>query len=91
MIEDAAESLEQRIKGKHGYALETTAFFHLTVTRLSPPPGGRMLVSDNEERIAKVRFWATQSRDPARHYQHSNWVITQDGVISIAGIGRWAS
>ena len=30
-----------------------------------------MLVSDDEERIQKVRFWATQSRDKARYYQHS--------------------
>ena len=29
-----------------------------------------MLVSDDEERIAKVRFWATQAREKARHYEH---------------------
>lgn len=30
-----------------------------------------MLVSNNEEKVKKVRFWSTQSRDQARHYQHS--------------------
>lgn len=24
----------------------------------------------NEEKIAKVRFWATQAREEARHYEH---------------------
>ena len=30
-----------------------------------------MLVSDDEEPSSKARFWATQARDPAPHYQHS--------------------
>jgi dTDP-4-amino-4,6-dideoxygalactose transaminase len=47
-----------------------------------------MLVSDNEERIAKVRFWATQSRDPARHYQHSELGYNYRMSNVVAGIGR---
>ena len=47
-----------------------------------------MLVSDNEERIAKVRFWSTQSRDPARHYQHSELGYNYRMSNIIAGIGR---
>jgi UDP-N-acetylglucosamine 2-epimerase (non-hydrolysing) len=31
----------------------------------------KLLLEDNEEKIKKVRFWATQARDQARHYQHS--------------------
>lgn len=47
-----------------------------------------MLVSDYEERIAKVRFWATQSRDHARHYQHSELGFNYRISNVIAGIGR---
>jgi dTDP-4-amino-4,6-dideoxygalactose transaminase len=47
-----------------------------------------MLVSDNEERIAKVRFWATQARDPARHYQHSELGFNYRMSNIVAGIGR---
>jgi len=45
-------------------------------------------VSDNEERIAKVRFWATQARDNARHYQHSELGYNYRMSNVIAGIGR---
>ena len=47
-----------------------------------------MLVSDNEERIQKVRFWSTQSRDPARHYQHSELGYNYRMSNIVAGIGR---
>lgn len=47
-----------------------------------------MLVSDNEERIAKVRFWATQARDKARHYQHSELGYNYRMSNIVAGIGR---
>jgi dTDP-4-amino-4,6-dideoxygalactose transaminase len=47
-----------------------------------------MLVSDNQERIAKVRFWATQSRDAARHYQHSELGFNYRMSNIVAGIGR---
>lgn len=33
--------------------------------------GGGMLISDEEALVKKVRFWATQARDAAVHYEHS--------------------
>ena len=47
-----------------------------------------MLVSDDKERIEKVRFWATQARDKARHYQHSEWGYNYRMSNVLAGIGR---
>jgi len=47
-----------------------------------------MLVSDNEERISKVRFWATQARDSARYYQHSELGYNYRMSNVVAGIGR---
>jgi dTDP-4-amino-4,6-dideoxygalactose transaminase len=47
-----------------------------------------MLVSNNEERIAKVRFWATQSREQARHYQHNELGYNYRMSNIVAGIGR---
>ena len=49
---------------------------------------GGMLVSGNKERIKKVRFWATQARDPARHYQHSELGFNYRMSNVLAGIGR---
>ncbi|MGM2864647.1 DegT/DnrJ/EryC1/StrS family aminotransferase, partial [Bacillus cereus group sp. Bce021] len=50
--------------------------------------GGGMLVSNDEERVSKVRFWATQSRDQARHYQHSELGFNYRLSNVVAGIGR---
>lgn len=47
-----------------------------------------MLVSDNKERIEKVRFWSTQSRDKARHYEHSELGYNYRMSNIVAGIGR---
>jgi dTDP-4-amino-4,6-dideoxygalactose transaminase len=47
-----------------------------------------MLVSNDEEGIAKVRFWATQARDKARHYQHSELGYNYRMSNIVAGIGR---
>lgn len=49
--------------------------FSFNGNKIIATSGGGMLVSDNEEeRIRKVRFWATQSKKPARHYQHK-WML----------------
>jgi len=47
-----------------------------------------MLVSSDEERIAKVRFWSTQARDKARHYEHSELGYNYRMSNVLAGIGR---
>ena len=45
--------------------------FSFNGNKIITTSGGEMLVPDNEEKIAKTRFWSTQARDQARHYQHS--------------------
>ena len=47
-----------------------------------------MLVSEDEERIAKVRFWVTQSREKARHYEHKEIGYNYRMSNIVAGIGR---
>ena len=47
-----------------------------------------MLVSDDEKKVVKVRFWATQARDAARHYQHSELGYNYRMSNILAGIGR---
>lgn len=50
--------------------------------------GGGALVSDDERLIAKARFWATQARDPAPHYQHSEVGFNYRMSNVLAAIGR---
>lgn len=88
LIEDAAESLGAYYKGKHTGTFGDYGIFSFNGNKIITTSGGGMLVSDNEERIAKVRFWATQSRDEARHYQHSELGYNYRMSNVLAGIGR---
>jgi len=88
IIEDAAESLGTTYKGKCTGTFGDYGIFSFNGNKIITTSGGGMLVSDNEERIAKVRFWATQARDPARHYQHSELGFNYRMSNIVAGIGR---
>jgi len=88
IIEDAAESLGTYYKGKHTGTFGEYGVFSFNGNKIITTSGGGMLVSNDEERIAKVRFWATQARDPARHYQHSELGFNYRMSNIVAGIGR---
>jgi len=88
VIEDAAESLGAYYKGKHTGTFGKYGVFSFNGNKIITTSGGGMLVSDDEEKIKKVRFWSTQSRDAARHYQHSELGFNYRMSNVVAGIGR---
>ncbi|MFE1242843.1 DegT/DnrJ/EryC1/StrS family aminotransferase [Fictibacillus sp. NPDC058756] len=88
VIEDAAESLGGYYKGQHTGTFGDYGIFSFNGNKIITTSGGGMLVSNNEEKIEKVRFWATQSRDQARHYQHSELGFNYRMSNVVAGIGR---
>ena len=88
LIEDAAESLGTLYKGKYTGTFGDYGIFSFNGNKIITTSGGGMLVSNNEERIKKVRFWSTQSRDQARHYQHSELGFNYRMSNVVAGIGR---
>jgi dTDP-4-amino-4,6-dideoxygalactose transaminase len=88
LIEDAAESLGTYYRGKHTGTFGDYGIFSFNGNKIITTSGGGMLVSNNEEKIEKARFWATQSRDQARHYQHSELGFNYRMSNVVAGIGR---
>ncbi|NLN26320.1 MAG: aminotransferase DegT, partial [Bacteroidetes bacterium] len=88
VIEDAAESLGAYYKGKHTGTIGELGVFSFNGNKIITTSGGGMLVSADEEKIKKVRFWSSQSRDPARHYQHSELGFNYRMSNIVAGIGR---
>ncbi len=88
VIEDAAESLGAYYKGRHTGTFGEFGVFSFNGNKIITTSGGGMLVSDDEEKIKKVRFWSTQSRDVARHYQHSELGFNYRMSNVVAGIGR---
>jgi len=88
VVEDAAESLGSLYKGKYSGTIGKFGIFSFNGNKILTTSGGGMLVSNDEEKIKKVRFWSTQSRDAARHYQHSELGFNYRMSNVVAGIGR---
>src|SRR5690625_988444 len=88
LIEDAAESLGSYYKGKQTGTFSDYGIFSFNGNKIITTSGGGMLVSNQEEKVKKVRFWATQSRDAARHYEHSELGFNYRLSNVLAGIGR---
>jgi len=88
LIEDAAESLSATYKGRQTGTFGTYNAVSFNGNKIITTSGGGMLLSDEEEAVKKARFWATQSRDPAPWYQHSELGYNYRMSNVVAGIGR---
>lgn len=88
LIEDAAESLGSTYKGKHTGTVGEVGIYSFNGNKIITTSGGGMLVSEDETVTKKATMLATQARDPARHYQHSQIGYNYRMSNIIAGIGR---
>lgn len=88
LIEDAAEALGATYKGQTPGTLGRIGIYSFNGNKIITTSGGGMLVSENPELVAKARFLATQARDPAPHYQHSEIGFNYRLSNVLAGIGR---
>ena len=88
IIEDAAESLGSTYYGKHTGSFGTFGILSFNGNKIITTSGGGALVSSNLEAIKKTRFLATQTRDPAPHYQHSTIGYNYRMSNICAAIGR---
>lgn len=88
IVEDAAESLGASYKGKMSGTFGHFGIFSFNGNKIITTSGGGMLVSDDLEALQKARFLATQARDQAKHYQHSEMGYNYRLSNVLAGIGR---
>ncbi|REJ27596.1 MAG: pyridoxal phosphate-dependent aminotransferase [Caldibacillus debilis] len=88
VIEDAAESLGSTYKGKKSGTLGKFGIYSFNGNKIITTSMGGMLVSHDMEALKKARFLATQARDPALHYQHSQLGYNYRMSNILAGIGR---
>ena len=88
LIEDAAESLGATYKNRSPGSFGKIGIFSFNGNKIITTSGGGMLVSDDKKLVEKARFFATQARDTAPHYQHSEIGYNYRLSNVLAGICR---
>lgn len=88
ILEDAAESLGATYKGKMSGTIGDIGIYSFNGNKIITTSGGGMMVSNNEEYTKKATFWATQSREAERHYEHKEIGYNYRMSNVVAGIGR---
>lgn len=88
VIEDAAEALGSTYKGQYAGTFGDIGIYSFNGNKIITTSGGGMMVSHKEEDTKKATFLATQSRDAAAHYQHTEIGYNYRMSNITAGIGR---
>jgi dTDP-4-amino-4,6-dideoxygalactose transaminase len=88
LIEDAAEALGATYKGKSPGVFGKIGIYSFNGNKIITTSGGGMLVSEDKKLVDQARFLATQARDSAPHYQHSEIGYNYRLSNVLAGIGR---
>jgi dTDP-4-amino-4,6-dideoxygalactose transaminase len=88
VIEDAAEALGSSIDGRKCGTFGQLSVLSFNGNKIITTSGGGALLGSDEDLIKKARFLATQARDDAPHYQHSEIGYNYRMSNIVAGIGR---
>jgi dTDP-4-amino-4,6-dideoxygalactose transaminase len=88
VLEDAAESLGARYKGRASGTFGRIGTYSFNGNKIITTSGGGMLVSDDSRLVERARFLSTQARDPSPHYQHSEIGFNYRMSNILAGVGR---
>jgi len=88
LIEDAAEALGATYKGRAVGTFGRAGVFSFNGNKIITTSGGGMLVSDDAQLVAHALKLATQARDNAPHYEHSEIGYNYRMSNVLAAIGR---
>src|SRR5262249_4410592 len=88
VLEDAAESLGASYRGRSPGTLGRVGAFSFNGNKIITTSGGGMLVTSDGELAAHARKLATQARDPAPHYEHSEVGYNYRLSNVLAAVGR---
>ena len=88
LVEDAAESLGAKYKGKETGTFGTYNAISFNGNKIITGSSGGMLLTDDLEAANKARKWSTQSRENAPWYQHEELGYNYRMSNVIAGVIR---
>lgn len=90
VIEDAAESLGSKYDNQHTGTFGKFGILSFNGNKIITTSGGGALICEDETAIEKSKFLATQSRDHALHYQHSEigYNYRMSNICAAIGCGQ---
>jgi len=88
VLEDAAESFGATYRGRASGTFGRVGVYSFNGNKIITTSGGGMLVSDDEALVRRARKLATQAREPAAHYEHTEVGFNYRMSNVLAGIGR---
>jgi dTDP-4-amino-4,6-dideoxygalactose transaminase len=88
VLEDAAEALGSSIDGKMCGTFGEISALSFNGNKIITTSGGGALAAKDSKVVERARFLATQARDEAPHYQHSQIGYNYRMSNITAGIGR---
>ena len=88
VIEDAAEALGARHRGRPAGTLGDLAVLSFNGNKIITTSGGGMLLTRDAEAAARARYLATQAREPAPHYEHVEVGYNYRLSNLLAAVGR---
>lgn len=90
LIEDAAESLGATYKDKMSGSFGRYGILSFNGNKIITTSGGGALVSDDLEALKRARYLASQARQPARHYEHTEvgYNYRMSNLLAAVGLGQ---
>jgi pyridoxal phosphate-dependent aminotransferase EpsN len=88
VVEDAAEALGTLYEGQQVGAMGDVGVLSFNGNKIITTTSGGALISRDESKVKKARFWSTQARDPSIAYEHSELGYNYRMSNVLAGIGR---
>lgn len=88
LIEDAAEALGATYKGIAPGTRGRIGIYSFNGNKIITTAGGGMIAVDSPADAARLRKWSTQSREPAKHYEHAELGFNYRMSNLLAALGR---
>jgi len=88
VLADAAESLGATHRGKPAGSFGDVAIVSFNGNKIATTSGGGMVLTDDESLAKRVRFLATQAREPVVHYEHRELGYNYRLSNILAALGR---